>query len=900
MKKNSVKIWAIYLLAAGSLMACGTQDIQTGNLNVIPLPQEIVETPSAAPFVINSSTTICYEEGNEKLAGTARMLAGYIKEVTGTEVKIGTKAGKNCIILKVDPSITHKEGYELNVSVDVITLTGATEAGVFYGCQTIHKALPITDGKALASLPAGTVKDFPQYNYRGFMIDVGRHFFPKEYLKELIDVMALHNINYFHWHLTEDQGWRIEIKKYPKLTEVGSYRKETITAPGSGKFDGTPVSGYYTQEDAKEIVAYAAERFITVIPEIDMPGHMLAALASYPELGCTGGPYETATKFGVFKEVLCGGNPQTLQFAKDVVNELMDIFPDAPYIHIGGDECPKAEWMKCPKCQAKIKELGLHDTEEHSKENQLQVYFMNEVEKEIAKRGKKMLAWDEILEGNPNPETTTVMAWTGIKASVKAAQLGHSTIVCPISHLYFSNPGYNRLKGISSVERVYMFEPQSEKLTPEEKKNIIGVQGCIWTEWTKDSVKMEWQMMPRIAALSELQWCNPERKDLNGFLKRLRHQMDLYELYGYHYKEDIEDVTISVKPKGQDGIAVVELNTFDNASVYYTLDGSEPTSESLRYTEPFMINRTTTIKARAIRNGRESNVTEETLTYNLATMHSITRYSMELAQRKADRRKQQKHRKEVLTPAMRKRIIKLLKKGFSPEQIVGRSRLEGIAMVSHETIYRWIWEDKRRGGKLHKYLRRQGRRYAKRGSKNAGRGFIPGRVDIDERPEIVELKERFGDLEIDTIIGKNHKGAILTINDRATSRVWIRKLSGKEAIPVAKIAVWALRKVKNLIHTITADNGKEFAKHEEIAQKLEIKFYFCKPYHSWERGANENTNGLIRQYIPKGKDFSEVTNKQIKWIENKLNNRPRKRLGYLTPNKKFKQIINQNSVAFAS
>lgn len=239
-------------------------------------------------------------------------------------------------------------------------------------------------------------------------------------------------------------------------------------------------------------------------------------------------------------------------------------------------------------------------------------------------------------------------------------------------------------------------------------------------------------------------------------------------------------------------------------------------------------------------------------------------------------------------------------KGFSPEQIVGRSRLEGIAMVSHETIYRWIWEDKRRGGKLHKYLRRQGRRYAKRGSKNAGRGFIPGRVDIDERPEIVELKERFGDLEIDTIIGKNHKGAILTINDRATSRVWIRKLSGKEAIPVAKIAVWALRKVKNLIHTITADNGKEFAKHEEIAQKLEIKFYFCKPYHSWERGANENTNGLIRQYIPKGKDFSEVTNKQIKWIENKLNNRPRKRLGYLTPNEKFKQIINQNSVAFAS
>ncbi len=275
------------------------------------------------------------------------------------------------------------------------------------------------------------------------------------------------------------------------------------------------------------------------------------------------------------------------------------------------------------------------------------------------------------------------------------------------------------------------------------------------------------------------------------------------------------------------------------------------------------------------------------------------KYNSDLAHRKAQGRKKGKLHAQKLTYKMRKRIRKLLKKGFSPEQIAERERLEGREMVSHETIYRWIWRDKRRGGDLHKLLRRQGRKYAKRGSKSAGRGFIPNRVDIDERPEIVDNKLRFGDLEIDTIIGKNHKGAILTINDRATSRVWIRKLQGKEAIPVAKVTAWALRKVKKLIHTITADNGKEFAKHEEIAQKLEINFYFCKPYHSWERGANENTNGLIRQYIPKGTDFSEVTAKQIKWIENKLNNRPRKRLGYLTPNEKFKQIINMNSVAFA-
>lgn len=620
-----MKMWATCLLTAGALAACSPKDVRTGDLNVIPLPQEMTETANAAPFVIRTSTTICYPEGNAKLERTAHLLASYIKEVTGTEVKIGTKAGDNCIVLGLDPAIAQKEGYELNITADRVTLNGQTEAGVFYGAQTIHKALPITEGKALGSLPAGNVKDYPQYSYRGFMIDVGRHFFSVDYLKELIDVMALHNINYFHWHLTEDQGWRIEIKKYPKLTEIGSVRKETITAPGSGKFDGTPVKGFYTQEEAKEIVAYAAERFITVIPEVDMPGHMLAALASYPELGCTGGPYEVATKFGVFKDVLCGGNEKTLQFAKDVINEIMDIFPDAPYIHIGGDECPKGEWEKCPKCQAKIRELGLRDTKEHSKENQLQVYFMNEVEKEIAKRGKKMLAWDEILEGNPDPKTTTVMAWTGIPASIKAAKLGHQTIVCPISHLYFSNPGYNRLKGVSSVERVYDLEPASPKLTEEEKKNIIGVQGCIWTEWTKDSVKMEWQMMPRIAALSELQWSNPAKKDLNGFLKRLRHQLDLYALYGLHYKEDIEDVVINAEPKGEGGEAVITLTTFDNAPMYYTLDGSEPTAASTAYTQPFTLaGKTTTIKAKAIRNGRESHTTTSTLEYNLATMRPIT------------------------------------------------------------------------------------------------------------------------------------------------------------------------------------------------------------------------------------------------------------------------------------
>ena len=516
------------------LLSCGESKYETGSFQVIPLPQEITETAGAEPFIVRSSTTVCYPEGNEKMERTARFLADYIREVTGTQVKVGTRAGSNCIQLSLDSTLSNPESYELTVTKDGVQLKGATEAAVFLGTQTLHKALPITEGHALGALPAGTVKDEPRFAYRGFMIDVGRHFFSVDYLKELIDVMALHNINHFHWHLTEDQGWRIEIKKYPKLTEVGSTRKETITEPRSNEYDGTPVSGFYTQEEAREIVRYAADRFITVIPEIDLPGHMMAALASYPELGCTGGPYEIPTRFGVFDEVLCGGNEQTLQFAKDVLNEIMDIFP-SPYIHIGGDECPKVRWEKCPKCQAKIRELGLKSTREHSKENQLQVWFMSEVEKEINARGRKMMGWDEILEGNPEP-SVTVMGWTSPKASIQSAQLGHPTIVTPIQYLYFSNPWINHIMGEASVERVYNFEPVADTLTLDQRKNIIGAQGCIWTEWTKDSVKMEWQMMPRIDALSELQWTQPAKKDFKQFLQRLQHQLKLYELKGWNYK----------------------------------------------------------------------------------------------------------------------------------------------------------------------------------------------------------------------------------------------------------------------------------------------------------------------------------------------------------------------------
>lgn len=435
--------WVLFIPLICGILSCSQKEVTLGDLEVIPLPNEVSLLNDGTSFVIDESTTICYPEGNEKMKRNAEFLAAYIKQVAATEVRLSTdaKGEDNAIVLSLDNTLSNDEGYELSVFKEQISLKGKTEAGVFYGIQTLHKALPVTDGTTLAAVPCGSVKDYPRFGYRGFMVDVGRHFFSVDYLKEIIDMLALHNINYFHWHLTEDQGWRIEIKKYPKLTEIGSKRKCTIKDWETKELDSIPVSGYYTQEEAKEIVRYAAERYITVIPEIDMPGHMLAALASYPELGCTGGPYEVATTFGVFRNVLCGGNEKTLQFAKDVINEIMDIFP-SPYIHIGGDECPKYHWKTCAKCQKKIRELGLKASKEHTKENQLQAWFMGEVEKEIHKRGREMMAWDEILAGNP-AKSTIVMAWTTPEARLKSIESGYRTIACPISNLYFSNPKYN-------------------------------------------------------------------------------------------------------------------------------------------------------------------------------------------------------------------------------------------------------------------------------------------------------------------------------------------------------------------------------------------------------------------------------------------------------------------------
>ena len=544
---NKLTKYACILTALAGAVACSDGKKAQGNYAIIPLPQEVA-TQGSAPFLLKPSTPISYQEGDTEMEQTARFLASYIKEATGYEPKVVTGNANKGIHLSIASDIRNPEGYRLLVSENGIEIAGASNAGIFYGVQTLRKSIPAMAEGMNIELPAASINDYPRFPYRGMHLDVSRHFFPVDSVKKFIDILALHNMNRFHWHLTDDQGWRIEIKKYPELTQIGAQRKETVIGRNSGKYDGKPYGEgmFYTQDEIRDVIAYAQERFITIIPEIDLPGHTTAALASYPELGCTGGPYKVLCSFGVFPDVLCAGNEQTLQFTKDVLDEIMDIFP-SEYIHIGGDECPKSRWEKCPKCQAKIKELGIKALPKHSKENQLQTYFMSELEKEINAHGRRMLGWDEVLEGGLTPNST-IMSWRGIQGGIEAARQHHDVIMTPIQRLYFSNPRINKMTGFEWMNRVYNFEPIPAELTDAEKKFVIGTQGCIWTEWTADSTKMEWQILPRMAALSEIQWTLPEHKNFDRFMERLPEMLKIYSDLGYGYRKDVFAAdTVAVK-----------------------------------------------------------------------------------------------------------------------------------------------------------------------------------------------------------------------------------------------------------------------------------------------------------------------------------------------------------------
>lgn len=602
----SRRIYFWNLFAALWCAAACSRPVAEGSFAVIPLPQEVVQTQDA-PFIIDEKVRIVYPSGNQKMEANATFLVGYIEEATGLWLEQAETCGKGKnIVLELDDTQQNAEGYRLVSDPNEVRIKAATEKGIFYGIQTLRKAMP-ADVKpgTLVALPAVRIEDYPRLSYRGTMLDVGRHYFPVAYLKQFIDLLALHNINTFHWHLTEDQGWRIEIKKYPELTNVGSKRKETIVNYETKEMDGKPYEGYYTQDEVREIVAYAAERYITVIPEIDMPGHMTAALASYPELGCTGGPYEVATQFGVFPEVLCGGNEKTLQFVKDVLTEVMELFP-SPYIHIGGDECPKVRWKACPRCQARIRQQKIKAKPGHTAENQLQTWFMTQVESFINEHGRRMIGWDEVLEGGLTPDAT-IMSWRGTEGGVKAARQQHDVIITPISHLYFSNPHILKLQGLETVKRVYYFEPVPQALDSISRRYVIGAQASIWTEWIKDSSRLEYVTLPRLAAAAEIFWTRPERKNIDDFFSRLSRMLEIYTQEGYEYRKDIHLPYIKVKKLSADS-ALVTCETFDRAIVHYTTDGSEPGTAASRYSEPFKVSKGTEIKAVAIRENQPGEI----------------------------------------------------------------------------------------------------------------------------------------------------------------------------------------------------------------------------------------------------------------------------------------------------
>lgn len=544
----------IALVIAGTLSA----NAQRAEYDVIPLPKE-VKVDSANVFVLKNGMGVSFDASNEEVYRNVLFFRQWIEETTGITLKLAPGDKKAAIRMSLDypkakgeveSDLTEqqKEAYIIKVDKKGIAIIARQPIGLFRAAQTLRKSLPIVKNADKVELPYAEIFDEPCFEYRGVLLDCGRHYFTVEFIKKFLDVMALHGSNQFHWHLTEDQGWRFEVKAYPSLAQKGSVRAETVIGPGnSGIYNGTPYGGYYTQEECREVVRYAAERYINVVPEIDLPGHMQSALHVFPHLGCTGGPYPVRTYWGVSREVLCGGNPETLTFLKTVLGELCDVFP-SKYIHIGGDECPKHRWQKCPTCQAKIKELGLKNDGKHTPENQLQSYINREVESFMKERGRAIIGWDEILEGGLSGESI-IMSWRGTKGGIAAARQGHRVIMSPNVFSYIDHPQLKDLgkqprttdSYIVSASKVYSFEPLiPDSLTKEQQRLILGPQVNLWTEHVAYPQHAFYQLLPRLGASSEVQWCNPNQKNFDYFKKRLPRLKKLYDLLGVNYCKQLE------------------------------------------------------------------------------------------------------------------------------------------------------------------------------------------------------------------------------------------------------------------------------------------------------------------------------------------------------------------------
>jgi hexosaminidase len=533
------RIYLFCLLSLSALFSCTQKPKEPASFNIVPKPVTI--TAGNAWITWDNDVTLIAVTPNEK--SVAAVLQDFLKtkKIKATVAEFANTTDEHVSFFTVTDSLLGNEGYKLSINEKGVSISANTGAGLFYGVQSLFQLLPASSNKI--ELPFVDIQDQPRFQWRGLHLDVARHFFPVDFIKKYIDAMAHFKLNTFHWHLTEDQGWRIEIKKYPKLQEIAAFRNETVIGHASTKkrngpatYDGKRHGGFYTQDEVREVVAYAAQRFITIVPEIEMPGHALAALTAYPHLGCTGGPYEVATTWGVFTDVFCAGKETTFQFLQDVLDEVVPLFPGT-YIHIGGDECPKDNWKKCPHCQKRMKTEKLND------EHQLQSYFIQRIEKHLNAKGKRIIGWDEILEGGLAPNAA-VMSWRGEEGGIAAAQQNHDVVMTPTSWLYLdyyqdtAKTEPLAIGGFVPLSKVYSYEPLPSQLTAEQAKHILGVQANVWSEYMPDGKQVEYMVYPRAIALAEVAWSSKENKNYDDFVKRLRtnqHLLDDWKInYGKH------------------------------------------------------------------------------------------------------------------------------------------------------------------------------------------------------------------------------------------------------------------------------------------------------------------------------------------------------------------------------
>jgi len=611
----NLRILISLFLTLAIMLTLGCENANKNIVNIIPIP--LMVESGKGEFEITRSTQILVDNSSQNLLPVAEYFAAQINMSSGFDLTVSSTQsetdGENQIIFSsqdIDPDIG-EEGYLLNCTNSTIKIVGAP-AGAFYGIQTLFQLLPaeifshdVSKDVSVWVIPSVNILDRPRFSWRGMHLDVGRHMFPVEFIKRYIDYLAMHKFNKFHWHLTEDQGWRIEIKKYPGLTEIGAWRDGTLIGHAGRKphqFDGIRYGGYYTQEQIRDIVQYAADRFITVVPEIELPGHSIAALAAYPHLSCTGGPFKVRQVWGVEDNIYCAGNEKVFSFLEDVLTEVLALFP-SEYIHIGGDEAPKVFWEKCPKCQRRIQNENLKD------EHELQSYFIGRIEKFLNSKGRQIIGWDEILEGGLAPNAA-VMSWRGIEGGVEAAKLNHNVVMTPSNYCYFndyqSDPNLEPLAfgGYLPLEKVYEFEPIPDELSKQEEKYILGAQGCLWTEYIKTPEDVEYMAIPRMSALAEVVWSSKKNKNFDDFFNRMKFHYDRLDVIGVNYHWP------SLTGFARNNVFIdqkkVELkNQRNGSSIYYTLDGSEPSQVSQHYKKPIVLKQTTVLKVREyMPNGR--------------------------------------------------------------------------------------------------------------------------------------------------------------------------------------------------------------------------------------------------------------------------------------------------------